>query len=118
MRTMNPSAPLPSSDSVAYAPVEMIVTSMDDMLVDDDKSDQFVPFPPAGAAEVSHETSKDYHENQKKYEPLLNRSIAESNPTPHTEAAMKAAYASAIRTQSQHNKRRRSTRCPFAILRL
>ena len=83
MRTMNPSAPLPSSDSVAYTPVETIVTSMDDMLVDDDKSDQFVPFPPAGAAEVSHETSEDYHENQKKYEPLLNRSIAESNPTPH-----------------------------------
>ena len=82
---MNPSVPLPSSDSVAYTPVETIVTSMDDMLVDDDKSDQFVSFPPAsaGAAEVSHETSEDYHENQKKYEPLLNRSIAESNPTAH-----------------------------------
>ena len=88
MTTMNPSAPLPSSDSVAYAPVEKIVTSMDDMLVDDDKSDQFVPFPPAGAAEVSHETSKDYHEHQKKYEPLLNRSIAGSNPTPHTNPAV------------------------------
>ena len=88
MRTMNPSAPLPSSDSVAYTPVEMIVTFMDDMLVDDDKSDQFVPFPPAGAAEVSHETSEDYHENQKKYEPLLNRSIAESNPTPHKQPGL------------------------------
>ena len=99
---MNPSAPLPSSDSVAYAPVEMIVTSMDDVLVDDDKSDQFVPFPPAGAAEVSHETSEDYHENQKKYEPLLNRSIAESNPTPHIFAgwgALSAIHSSPRRGQ-------------------